>query len=641
MSRFRFPLRRLAGGLLFSALLFGCDTRTPLEVPDTSQQARGSVVQDQVSTAAKQAGLWPSGPAPHVPDPSPLSYSVQQIPFQPGPTGLANLGPVCDDCVMNDVPIFPFTFYGNTYTSLQISSNGFVRFDPPNNDSGCCSGRPIPLNDLWNNIIAFAWTDLNPSGELGGRLRYETLGQAPARRWVLHADDVRYFGGTQTNLIQWLTLYETTNCIEIHTQLMTPRVITQGIENINGTEAHFVPGRVATTFSLENDGVRFCPTQQQPPIEVPIHDAFSGGPGPRQPPGIIDLCDDWVYIEIMNPLAHFPPGATLPPGPLYQHVRIGPVFPGIVQADFADWNPPFTTIRLRWSREALEDAELLAVGSTTLDVWGQDGSGNVYHGQIVVEVLPCGPTSCFWNNAAPYPTALGVGLTTHPNGGTGPIAGQHVSMSDPVNNTAGSNVLLQPDGPHFRLADDFIVPAGGCVINQVIVYAYQTGAAQPTWTSANLNVRTGSVTGPFALPPATTTTWQFTGIYRTFNGVLNNADRPIFRIIFDYPNTPLDAGTYWIDWQVSGGTTAWGPYITLPPVPPGGSNTQTVFGNGQQMFNASGQWQPTLAPPGAELPFLVRGPDSPPIPPPGSAPVSVRPGLMPADYSMWQNDRAR
>jgi hypothetical protein len=622
MSLIRFSPRHLASGLLLTAVLWGCDTQTPVEVPDTSQQARGSVVEDQVSQAAKQAALRPSGPAAYVPDPSPMFYGVQQIPFQAGPTNLANLGPVCDDCVMNDVPIgFNFTFYGNTYSTLQISSNGFVRFAPPNNDSGCCSGRPIPLNDLWNNIIAFAWTDLNPSGALGGRLRFETLGTAPNRRWVLHADSVRYFGGTETNLIQWLILHEGSNVIEIHTQLMTPRVITQGIENIDGTIAHFVPGRVATTFSLTNDGVRFTP---EPVNVVPIHRVYSGDP-PRGG-DTISLADQWVYVEILSVQQYL--GRPASPS----DVRIGPTWETGTPAESFQLldinNDGVLDIRVRFSRQALQDAGRLPLGTTTLVIWGRDPTtGELYRGERTVTVIPAPIGALCWDNGP---------FITHPNGGQGPIAGQHVSMSDPVNNTAGSNKLLIAPGPHFRVADDFTVGAGGCVVAQVITHGYQTGAAVPLWTSANLNIRSGSVTGPI-VASATTTTWEFSGVYRTFNGVLNDANRPVYRLLFSFNNVSLAPGTYWIDWQVVGGASGWAPYVTLPD-PAGGNNTQTVLINGLQLTPDG--WVPDLIPPGAEKPFLVVEPGAQRLPQYGTPPSG--PSLaLPRDYSLWPADRAQ
>ena len=53
-------------------------------------------------------------------------------------------------------------------------------------------------------------------------------------------------------------LREGTDIIEVHTTLVTPgRVYTQGVENWTGCAAFFLPGRVASSFSLANDGVLF------------------------------------------------------------------------------------------------------------------------------------------------------------------------------------------------------------------------------------------------------------------------------------------------------------------------------------------------------------------------------------------------
>src|SRR5262245_34422347 len=50
-----------------------------------------------------------------------------------------------DDQVSSAIPIgFSFNFYGFVYSSVFISSNGFITF-VPNQDSGCCEGRPIPF----------------------------------------------------------------------------------------------------------------------------------------------------------------------------------------------------------------------------------------------------------------------------------------------------------------------------------------------------------------------------------------------------------------------------------------------------------------------------------------------------------------
>jgi hypothetical protein len=394
---------------------------------------------------------------------------------------------------------------------------------------------------------------------------------------------------------------------------------------------------VTGTADFSIGRIRYATGPVQPPIEVPIHRIYSGDP-PRAG-DTISLADQWVYVEILDVLTHAASPQGVLPFRTANDVRIGASWEtGVPAESFAlvniGGNPAQPDFRGRWSRQALQNAGLLPLGQTTLVVWGRDPqTGRNYRGQRTVTVVPPPgvPPACNFNNG---------GFITHPNGGTGPIAGQHVSMAETIGgiSTAGSNALLSGAGPHFRIGDDFPVPAGGCVVSEIITHGYQTGQATPLWTSANLNVRSGSVTGP-VVASATTSTWDFSGVYRTFNGVLNNADRPVHRIRFSFPNVTLPAGTYWIDWQVVGAASGWANY-RMEPNPANPANPITVFGNGQQMFNAAGEWQPILQPPGAETPFYVLGPGVP-LPPPAGAPVATRPGPLPADYSLWPTDRAQ
>jgi hypothetical protein len=527
---------------------------------------------------------------------SPMNYGVEQIPFQAGPTNLANLGPVCDDCVMNDVPIgFSFRFYGNTYSTLQISSNGFIRFAPANNDSGCCSGRPIPVNDLWNNIIAFAWTDLNPSGALGGRLRYETLGTAPNRRFVLHADSVRYFGGSETNLIQWVVLHEGSNVVEIHTQRMTPRVITQGLENADGSEAHFVQGRVATTFSLENDGVRFNPLATT--IDVDIHRIYSGDP-PRMG-DTINLGDQWVYVEILGPLQYRPSGNRgVQPFQSANDVRIGASWETGVSAESYQLldinNDGRLDFRGRWSRQALQDAGRLPVGTPTLRVWGDD-NGQRYRGERQVVVQLAGQVLY---DSGPW--------ITHPGQGAG---GADVHMA--ATNFLASNVRQIGAGPHFRIADRFTVPAGGWNISTIVTRALINDGPAPNWNFYSANIWNGVPDAGGSSIVASTSSGSFgwSGAYAVFQGEpLGGTNFPVYNAFWNTAGLTLPAGTYWIDWQLDG-SAAWAIYTTAPN-PANPNQPILVPGVGRQLITTG--WQDLLqGEPGVPFtpgtPFLIIG----------------------------------
>jgi len=172
----------------------------------------------------------------------------------PSPTNLS-LG---DDNVAGSQPLgFDFVFFGNSYNTFNISSNGFITFGN-NFNSGCCQGLPL-TNGFLNqgNIIALAWTDLNPRGAI---ISFETLGVAPNRRLIVDYDNIPFFSGGIPVSGQ-IKLFEGSNRIEIHsTDIQTQgRTTTQGIANQGGSSGFPVPGRDATSWSATNDAWSFTP----------------------------------------------------------------------------------------------------------------------------------------------------------------------------------------------------------------------------------------------------------------------------------------------------------------------------------------------------------------------------------------------
>lgn len=163
-----------------------------------------------------------------------------------------------DDAVSGACPIgFDFLFFGTEYSNFYISSNGFMTFSGgmPN---GCCSGQLLPNGSNPNNLIAFAWEDLNPSG--GGIIRYSTVGTAPNRILVMEFSAVPHYGGG-SNVTTQVQLHESGNCVEIHTTTMPSDggLHTMGIENVTGSEAYTPPGRNRANWTITNDMYAFCP----------------------------------------------------------------------------------------------------------------------------------------------------------------------------------------------------------------------------------------------------------------------------------------------------------------------------------------------------------------------------------------------
>ena len=201
-------------------------------------------------------------------------YEVTAIGFaqDPTPTGThPNLE--LDDGTTGLIPIgFDFEFFGATYSQVNISSNGLIGFNADMSD-GCCEGRRIPRADLRDNIIAAIWSDLTP--DASGQISYGVTGAAPNRRFVVHFKNVSFFQPPAVGRVDvQVKLFERTNVIEIHTLSVPPdfdHVHTQGIENATGTHAYFVAGRVAASFVLSNDAVRFRPPSLDvtPPVISP------------------------------------------------------------------------------------------------------------------------------------------------------------------------------------------------------------------------------------------------------------------------------------------------------------------------------------------------------------------------------------
>lgn len=216
-----------------------------------------SFSRDVTGDAAPPASLYMVSAIEFKPEPSPRLVLLSTQPDDPSLD--------CGDCVAFNVPIgFDFKFYGNTYNQVDVSSNGLVAFggalgSPQAPIDGCCMGWGIPGDDTYNNIIALAWTDWQPSKD--APVTVETQGTAPNRKFVLQWNGVPEYLPGSGRLTAQLVLYEGSNDIVMYTTSMNVtnmwHWVTQGIENADGSEAAFLPGRVQEMFSLSNDATRF------------------------------------------------------------------------------------------------------------------------------------------------------------------------------------------------------------------------------------------------------------------------------------------------------------------------------------------------------------------------------------------------
>ncbi len=129
------------------------------------------------------------------------------------PTISGTQHPVADDDEVTVAMPFDVTLYEAGVSSLQISANGFARFDGGSATS--FANVAIPSVGDPNGILAPLWDDLNP--EQSGGLWTTTVGAAPNRRFVVGWIAVPHFGGTGTVSVE-LVVDERTNAVTFQYQ---------------------------------------------------------------------------------------------------------------------------------------------------------------------------------------------------------------------------------------------------------------------------------------------------------------------------------------------------------------------------------------------------------------------------------------
>jgi hypothetical protein len=235
-------------------LVTGCVSTDSVRI----EVSQNELVAQPTSSASQYCAGEPVNLLANVAGASCTGYSVQSIPFR---TSRAVGTPIIlgDEGVSSAVPIgFSFDFYCNTYTSLFVSSNGWLTF------SGAYTSDPqyitgsIPGSVDPNALIAFAWDDLDPGS--GGTIEYFNTGTAPNRKFVLSLTNVPHYSCASCLVTMQVVLEEGTNAIEFHNERVDNHgatgTMTQGIEDDSGLRGLTVPGRNASTWSATNNAYR-------------------------------------------------------------------------------------------------------------------------------------------------------------------------------------------------------------------------------------------------------------------------------------------------------------------------------------------------------------------------------------------------
>jgi len=181
-----------------------------------------------------------------------------------------------------DLP-FSFKYYGNNFTQLRISTDGWIAFGNGTQTAPINTG--LPANDNVNNMVAVCWDDLLDEEFFMGKIFYHY--DQPNNRFIVEWDSISHNGFIaepvretfQAVLLDPVFYPTQTGDGEIIMQyriMQQPETITVGIENATqdvGLEYLFDANYNQTATTLKNSyAIKFT---TEPPFEtmvVPVHD---------------------------------------------------------------------------------------------------------------------------------------------------------------------------------------------------------------------------------------------------------------------------------------------------------------------------------------------------------------------------------
>ena len=243
-------VRNTAGQPVANATVSLAGTQSPLTTTtdESGSYSFASVQKGTYSATASAGGCYgPDAKQAVVQGPTTIDFTLPQrsdsfgytcrletAAFTQAGNALALAG---DDAAVAVSLPFPFTFYGQQYTTAFVSTNGHVNF---NAASTSFSNGSIPSSGAPNAAIYAFWDDLfvDASASVGTDL----LGSAPNRRFVIEWRNVRFFGDTSRRIDVSVVLHENGDVLTQARNLADDgrergNSATLGIENATGTVA--------------------------------------------------------------------------------------------------------------------------------------------------------------------------------------------------------------------------------------------------------------------------------------------------------------------------------------------------------------------------------------------------------------------
>lgn len=216
-------------------------------------------------------------------------YNVSTIPFSFTSFTGTSLPITSDDVWSSMIPLpFGFCFFGTTYNSILVGSNGIVSFDI-STAGGVCPwpiSAGIPSTSYPRASIMGVYNDIDPRfGASTRSIKYSTIGTSPCRQFIVSFEGIDYYSsscaGTYANY--QIILNESTNIIDVQIQNHNGCSSTNsgkgiiGIQDFGRTNAYAAPGRNAVTFTTANEAWRFTPMDTSNAFRHMIVHLFENG----------------------------------------------------------------------------------------------------------------------------------------------------------------------------------------------------------------------------------------------------------------------------------------------------------------------------------------------------------------------------
>jgi subtilisin family serine protease len=146
---------------------------------------------------------------------------------------------------------FDFSYYGNTYDTVRVCSNGWLSFT---STSTAYSHQGIPNSAVPNNLLAAFWDDLNPASS--GTIYYQAMGS----QFIVQFDAVVHYNTSTAETFQIILNADGSIIYQYHT-VSDGSACSVGMENDLGTDGLQVAFNSAY---LHNDlAIRFA---TEPPL---------------------------------------------------------------------------------------------------------------------------------------------------------------------------------------------------------------------------------------------------------------------------------------------------------------------------------------------------------------------------------------